>query len=134
MKTKELVYLLAFIVVISVAVGSTLLHESFQSASSTESSSQTPPLLVQLTEEGRENAATMGLLNVPPMQPVTHVGRWNPELHHESCLACHGKAGTGAPTPPADHFYDNDPKGTVFRDNCVQCHAQQNDTKTAFNN
>lgn len=133
MRGKELLYILGFVLVIVVAITSTKLQGSLESASTNLEVNSPAAGLIQLSEEGRQDAATMGLLNAPPMQHVTHVDRWNGELHHESCLACHGKEGTGAPTPPDDHFYDNDPKGQVFRDNCVQCHAQQNDTKTAFN-
>jgi nitrate reductase (cytochrome), electron transfer subunit len=132
MRKKELLYIVAFIGVITIALAATLWQQS-DSSPSEDMSATLPTGLVQLAEEGRENAATMGLLNAPPMQHISHVNRWSPELHHESCLACHGKEGTGAPTPPEDHFYDSDPKGVIYRDNCVQCHAQQNDTKTAFN-
>ncbi|WP_066309249.1 nitrate reductase cytochrome c-type subunit [Bacillus sp. FJAT-29814] len=136
MKEKGIVYLVAFIVVITLAIGATKLQNSLgSSASETETASATVNV-VQLAEKGRPDAATMTLLNAPPLQPATHIDRWNPEQHEKSCLACHSKPETGAPTPTADHFYENDTKGKVFRDNCVQCHAQQNDTKskTAFGN
>lgn len=129
MKGKELLFIFAFVLVVSAAIAGTKWQSSFESASSDLKVNSPSTGLIQLSEEGRQDAATMGLLNAPPMQHVTHVDRWNPELHQESCLACHGKEGTGAPTPPEDHFYDSNPKGEVFRDNCVQCHAQQNDTK-----
>jgi nitrate reductase (cytochrome), electron transfer subunit len=134
MKQKGIVYLVAFIVIITLAIGGTMLQNKLGS-SSTETENATAKVeVVQLAEKGRPDASTMTLLYAPPLQPVTHIDRWNPEQHEKSCFACHGKPETGAPTPPADHFYDNDTKGKVFRDNCVQCHAQQNQTKskTAF--
>jgi nitrate reductase cytochrome c-type subunit len=135
MKEKGIVYIVGFIVILAIAIGVTKYQWSLGSTK-TQGAVIAQPVLVQLTEKGRPDATTMGLLNVPPLQPATHVDRWNPKLHQDSCLACHGKAGTGAPTPTAAHFYDNDTKGKVFRDNCVQCHAQQHETKTktAFTN
>ncbi len=138
MKEKGVLFIAAFIVVLTLAIGTTKLQSSLGSTSSEgdASSKSTQTALVQLTEKGRQNAETMGLLNAPPLQPASHVDRWNPELHEGSCLACHGKSETGAPTPTAAHFYNNDTKGKIFRDNCIQCHAQQHETKTktAFNN
>jgi nitrate reductase (cytochrome), electron transfer subunit len=130
---KELLYIFAFVLVITAAIGSHKLSNSSEPASATEGNGTVKTQLIQLSEKGRQDATTMGLIGAPPMQPTDHKDRWNPEVHHESCLACHGKQGTGAPTPPNNHFYDNDSKGKVFRDNCIQCHAQQNATNPAFN-
>ncbi|WP_053363003.1 hypothetical protein [Bacillus sp. FJAT-27251] len=91
------------------------------------------PILVQLEEKGRPDAATMGLVGVPPTQPADHIERWVPELRHQGCMTCHGSAASPAPTPPDDHYYEKNQDGPVFRDNCIQCHATQNDKKTAFN-
>ena len=134
MKEKGILYIFGFIIVLAAAIGATKMQWDLGSTK-TASTVKAKPVLVQLTEKGRPDAETMGLLNAPPLQPATHVDRWNPKLHQDSCLACHGKPDTGAPTPTAGHFYDNDTKGKVFRDNCIQCHAQQNETKTktAFN-
>jgi cytochrome c-type protein NapB len=129
MREKGIQYIVAFILVLTIAIGATNLQNSIGSTSK-EVSVRTQAPIVQLSEKGRPNAATMVLINVPPMQHVTHIDRWKPELHQDSCLACHGKPDTGAPTPPENHYYDNDTSGKVFRDNCIQCHAQQNETKT----
>lgn len=131
---REILYVVVFMLVVSVAIGSTKLL-STQTASTDEEVIQADEKVAipQLTEDGREESATMVLLGAPPMQPADHIDRWNPEIHHESCMTCHAVPETGAPTPPANHFYDEDTKGTIFRDNCQQCHATQNDSKTAFN-
>ncbi|QED47852.1 nitrate reductase cytochrome c-type subunit [Cytobacillus dafuensis] len=134
MRSKEILFVVAFILVVSVAIGSTKLY-STQTTDTDVKSADTKEIVTvpQLTEEGREASATMVLLGAPPMQPADHIDRWNPELHHESCMTCHAVPETGAPTPPPNHFYDEDTKGTIFRDNCQQCHATQNDSKSAFN-
>ncbi|MFZ7943145.1 MULTISPECIES: nitrate reductase cytochrome c-type subunit [Bacillaceae] len=129
MKEKGILFILGFIIVLTAAIGATKLQWSLVSTE-TAAVVSTQPALVQLTEKGRPDSETMGLVSAPPLQPATHVDRWNPKAHQDSCLACHGKPDTGAPTPTAVHFYDNDTKGKVFRDNCIQCHAQQNETKT----
>lgn len=141
MKEKGILYLMVFIVVIILAIGGTKLQSSLGSseASAVESSGKTASKtvdVVQLKEKGRPDSTTMVLLNAPPLQPADHINFWNPKAHQDSCLACHGKPETGAPTPPDNHFYDNNTKGTIFRDNCIQCHGQQNETKTktAFSN
>ncbi|RHW38018.1 napB [Neobacillus notoginsengisoli] len=130
MKLHELAYLGLFFVVLLTAIGVTKLSEVRETAQVPKSQVSA---LVQLDEKERPDAATMQLISPPPTQPSDHVNRWNPELHHESCLACHGKSGTGAPTPPENHYIDSDQKGTIFRDNCIQCHVTQNDKKPAFN-
>lgn len=131
MKEKGILYIVAFVVVIGLAIGVTKLQWSMESAAAANASAKTTQVqLVQLTEKGRTNSETMGLIGAPPLQPASHVDRWNPQVHQDSCLACHGKPDTGAPTPPNNHFYNNDTKGKIFRDNCVQCHGQQNETKT----
>lgn len=134
MRSKEILFVVAFMLIISIAIGATKLS----TPQSSETDDQTPQKvetvsIPQLEEEGREASATMVLLGAPPMQPADHIDRWNPEIHHESCMTCHAVPETGAPTPPANHYYDEDTKGTIFRDNCQQCHATQNDSKTAFN-
>lgn len=137
MKEKGIHYIVAFIVVLTIAIGATKLQDYLSKEdAAAAAATANQPKLVQLTEKGRQDAVTMGLLNAPPLQPANHIDRWNPTAHQDSCLACHGKPETGAPTPPANHFYDNDTKGKVFRDNCIQCHGQQNETKTvtAFEN
>ncbi|MCL6572454.1 MAG: nitrate reductase cytochrome c-type subunit [Bacillus sp. (in: Bacteria)] len=133
MREKGILYIVAFMLVLSIAIGTTELQNSLGASRKAVSPEGG---IVQLSEKGRPNAETIVLINVPPMQPVTHIDRWNPLLHQDSCLACHNKPDTGAPTPPDDHYYENDTLGKVSRDNCVQCHAQQNETKTktAFNN
>lgn len=130
MKIHELAYLGLFFVVLLSAIGVTKLAETRPTPVATASQGTE---LVQLSEKGRQSAATMQLISPPPTQPADHIARWNPELRQESCLACHGKAGTGAPTPSKNHFYDEDQKGKIFRDNCIQCHVTQNDKKPAFN-
>jgi nitrate reductase (cytochrome), electron transfer subunit len=134
MREKELGFLVAFALVLFFAIGtSKLFTTSSEIASTTSDSSEDQPLIVtQLEEEGREKSATMVLVGSPPMQPSDHIERWNPDLHHESCMACHSNPTSGAPTPPKNHFYNEDMKDKIFRDNCQQCHATQNDTKTAF--
>ncbi|MHC0035627.1 nitrate reductase cytochrome c-type subunit [Pseudoneobacillus sp. C159] len=135
MKAKELIFLVSFVIVLLAALGIAKLTEpTSEKVSSVANSTQVQPIVVtQLEEEGREKAATMVLVGAPPMQPADHIDRWNPKLHQDSCMACHSKPETGAPTPPANHFYNDNTKDKVFRDNCQQCHATQNDTKTAFN-
>jgi nitrate reductase (cytochrome), electron transfer subunit len=134
MRGKELIFVIAFAFVLFSAVGISKLSETSESASTAPKSSVDQPLVVtQLEEEGREKSATMVLVGAPPMQPADHIDRWIPEQHHESCMACHKNPATGAPTPPENHFYNNDSKDKIYRDNCQQCHATQNDTKTAFN-
>lgn len=134
MRSKELIFILAFIFVLGSAIlSSKLTLPNGDSSKEATAVAEAAVVIPQLEEEGREKAATMVLQGAPPMQPESHIDRWNPELHHESCMACHGNESTGAPTPPKNHFYDDDIKNKVFRDNCVQCHAQQNDSKSAFN-
>lgn len=135
---KEYLYLLGFIVVMGLAIGAGMIGKSLNTASeepgTVTSSSEGQLVVPQLTSDGREEAATMVLIGAPPMQPADHIDRWNPELRHESCLTCHAvPESTGAREIPEDHFYDNNRQNPIFRDNCVQCHGQQNDTKSAFN-
>jgi nitrate reductase (cytochrome), electron transfer subunit len=131
---KELVFLAIFVMVLFSAIGISKLFSPSETASTVPKTTIDQPLVVtQLEEEGREKSATMVLVGAPPMQPADHIDRWNPEMHHESCMACHSNPATGAPTPPVNHFYNDDTKDKIFRDNCQQCHATQNDTKTAFN-
>jgi nitrate reductase (cytochrome), electron transfer subunit len=131
---KELVFLAIFVMVLFSAIGTSKLFSQSKTASTVPNTTIDQPLVVtQLEEEGREKSATMVLVGAPPMQPADHIDRWNPEMHHESCMACHSNPATGAPTPPVNHFYNDDTKDKIFRDNCQQCHATQNDTKTAFN-
>jgi nitrate reductase (cytochrome), electron transfer subunit len=130
---KELLYIVAFVLVLGVAITAQMVNKSSDSATTDTVNTSAKTELVQLSDKGRADATTMGLVGAPPMQPKDHKDRWNPELHHQSCLACHSKPETGAPTPPKDHYYDNNTKGNVFRDNCIQCHAQQNASNPAFN-
>ncbi|WNF38106.1 nitrate reductase cytochrome c-type subunit [Bacillaceae bacterium IKA-2] len=92
--------------------------------------------LPQLTEE-RADAATMGLISAPTLQPVDHLGRWNPQLGKDSCLMCHqDSAATGAREIPIDHFVDEDRSEGIFgpRNQCITCHGlDSGDTKPAFN-
>lgn len=132
MKSRELLFIVAFVFVLGTAILSSIITQP-EKASSPEKTVKPTLVVTQLQEEGREKASTMVLQGAPPMQPISHIDRWNPELHHESCLTCHANKDTGAPTPPDNHFYENNVKNKVFRDNCIQCHAQQNDSKTAFN-
>lgn len=131
MKSRELIFLFAFILVLGSAILTTKLSGTEESGSG-ESTAKSGAVVAQLQEDGRENSATMVLLGAPPMQPASHIDRWIPEKRHESCMTCHANPSTGAPTPPKNHFYE-DNINKVFRDNCVQCHAQQNDSKTTFN-
>jgi nitrate reductase cytochrome c-type subunit len=117
-------FLSAFLAVVTVSV---IFGGAVQTAEPAES------ILVQLEEEGYPDAATMVLLGAPPTQPADHIDRWVPELRHQGCMTCHGSGASPAPTPPADHFYEEDQDGPIFRDNCIQCHATQNDKKAAFN-
>lgn len=135
---KELLYLLGFILVIGLAIGTSMIAKSTETASeeaeSATASGEEQVVIPQLTSDEREDSATMVLLGAPPMQPADHIDRWNPELRHESCLTCHATPDTtGAREIPEDHYYDNNRDNPIFRDNCVQCHGQQNDTKSAFN-
>ncbi|WP_147534334.1 nitrate reductase cytochrome c-type subunit [Bacillus marasmi] len=129
MNRKTLYSIFAIVVVVALGVAAYTLSGKIKEETSVELA-----LLPQLQENGRPDATTMELQEAPPMQHISHKDRWVPEKHHESCLMCHGKQGTGAPTPPENHFYDNDVKGLIYRDNCIQCHAEQQDvkTKTAF--
>ncbi|MDQ0156696.1 nitrate reductase cytochrome c-type subunit [Robertmurraya andreesenii] len=135
---KEYLFLLGFILVIGLAIGTAMIGKSNEAAgedaakdSSTASQQVTIP---QLESEGREDASTMVLLGTPPMQPADHIDRWNPEQRQDSCLLCHATPETtGAREIPENHYYDNDRTKAIFRDNCIQCHGQQNDTKSAFN-
>lgn len=134
MREKEIGFVVAFLLILLVAIGTTKLFSTSETVSNSPKTAIDQPLVVtQLEEEGRESSATMVLVGAPPMQPNDHIDRWNPELHHESCMACHGNTATGAPTPPKNHFYNEDTNDKIFRDNCQQCHATQIDTKTAFN-
>ncbi len=137
MRAKELGFVLAFFLVVIVAVACT---PSGTSEKATEKTDAAPPAgtveaatVPQLESDGREDSATMVLLNAPPVQPADHKDFWKEDLRQDSCLVCHATPSTGAPIPPADHYYDNQQGGTIFRDTCIQCHATQNDTKSAFN-
>jgi len=133
---KELLFLLGFVLILGFAIGTSLIGKTLEKASEEETAAVSKEQVVvpQLTSDEREEAATMVLLGAPPMQPADHIDRWNPELRHESCLACHATPeATGAKEIPENHFYENNRENPIFRDNCVQCHGQQNDTKSAFN-
>lgn len=140
MKGKGLIFIVAFLVIISSAVGATLLAENAKksdqpgsSTDTTETATKTPVIVPQLDGEGREESATMVLVGAPPMMPDDHASFWNAETRHDSCLVCHDHPETGAPKPTPVHYYNDDPNDKIFRDYCVQCHATQNDSKTAFN-
>lgn len=135
---KEFLFLLSFIVVIGLAIGTAMLGKSNEEASGDATKvsnvANEQVTVPQLESDEREDAATMVLLGTPPMQPADHIDRWNPELRQDSCLTCHATPETtGAREIPEDHYYDNNRDNPIFRDNCVQCHGQQNDTKSAFN-
>jgi nitrate reductase (cytochrome), electron transfer subunit len=133
MKSKELIFLVAFVIVLGSAILTSKMTTPDKESAKVTSAAKTALVITQLQEEGRESSSTMVLQGAPPMQPASHIDRWNPDLHHESCMACHANPSTGAPTPPKNHFYEDNVKNKVFRDNCIQCHAQQNDSKSAFN-
>lgn len=136
MKSKGIIFIVAFIIIVAAAIGSEKLRTSHSESSGSESAvaqDQPNTALPQLEGKDREQSATMGLIGAPPMQPADHIDRWNPEIHHESCMTCHAVPSTGAPTPPVNHYYDENINGKIFRDNCQQCHATQNDSKAAFN-
>jgi nitrate reductase cytochrome c-type subunit len=129
---KELLFVFVFFLIVSVAIGTQQL-QNINTNHSSPIEKASAIAIPQLSEEGREKSATMVLIGAPPMQPGDHIDRWNSELHHESCMSCHGNASTGAPIPPENHYYENNRNEAVFRDNCIQCHATQNDNKPAFN-
>jgi nitrate reductase (cytochrome), electron transfer subunit len=131
MKSKKLLYIGLFIFVFVLAVVVTVVVDG--GAGSEVSSQAEKTILVQLEEEGRPDAETMGLDGAPPMKPADHIDRWVPELRHQGCLTCHQNGASGAPKPTADHYYQEDQDGQIFRDNCIQCHADQTIQKTAFN-
>jgi len=138
MKSKQVIFVLLFVLIVAAAIGAEKIRMSFSESASPDSNAPktvAPTVIPQLNSEGREESATMVLLGAPPMQPADHIDRWNPDLHHESCMTCHATPETtGARTVPENHYYDEDrTAGKIFRDNCIQCHATQNDTKTAFN-
>ncbi len=131
MKSKKLLYIGLFIFVFALAIVVTVVVDGGtrrEASSQPENSS-----LVQLEEDGRPNAETMGLVGAPPMKPADHIDRWVPELRHQGCLTCHQNGASGAPKPTADHYYQENQDGQIFRDNCIQCHADQSGQKTAFN-
>lgn len=135
---KEYMFLLGFILVIGVALSTGMLGKSHSESASSDgkeaATSDVQVTIPQLETEEREDSATMVLLGAPPMQPADHIDRWIPEKRQESCLACHASPETtGAREIPEDHYYDSNINNPIFRDNCVQCHGQQNDTKNAFN-
>lgn len=131
---KEFLYLLGFILVMTLAVGVSMIGKFYDVASGDGSVDEGPLVIPQLESEGREDASTMVLIGTPPMQPADHIDRWNPEIQYESCMTCHATPDlTGAREIPEDHFYDNNRDNPIFRHNCIQCHGQQNDTKSAFN-
>ncbi|WP_102345612.1 nitrate reductase cytochrome c-type subunit [Bacillus sp. Marseille-P3661] len=138
MRGKELLYVLAFLLVIITAVGCSQTGTSEDAAPEEVPATEKPQAVTaetvpQLDTEGREQSSTMVLLNAPPTMPNDHGSFWNGELRQESCLVCHATPETGAPQPTADHYYNSEPGGEIFRDSCIQCHATQNDTKPAFN-
>lgn len=135
---REYLFLLSFTLLLVVAIGTTKIYDSLTkpdaSADSVTANNTNEVVIPQLLTDDREDARTMVLLGTPPLQPKDHIDRWIPELHHESCMTCHAMPeSTGAREVPDDHFYDNDRTKAVFRDNCIQCHGEQKDTKTAFN-
>ncbi|EKN63996.1 nitrate reductase cytochrome c-type subunit [Schinkia azotoformans] len=137
MRAKELGFVLVFLLVVIVAVACS---PSGTSQKATEKTDAAPPAdtvaaatVPQLESNGREDAATMVLLNAPPVLPADHKNFWQEKLRQESCMVCHATPETGAPLPTPEHYYDNQQGGKIFRDTCIQCHATQNDTKSAFN-
>lgn len=135
---REYLFLLGFVLLLGISIGTTMIYETSKSTNepvSTNTATNSEEVVIpQLLTDERENAATMVLIGTPPLQPADHIDRWIPELHHESCMTCHAMPETtGAREVPDDHFYENDRTQPVFRDNCVQCHGEQRDTKTAFN-
>lgn len=131
MKSKKLLYIGLFISVFVLAVVVTVVVDGGKGGK--VSSQPERPILIQLEEEGRPEAETMGLVGAPPMKPADHIDRWVPELRHQGCLTCHQNGASEAPKPTADHYYLEDQEGTIFRDNCIQCHADQSGQKTVFN-
>lgn len=132
MKKKELIFMVFLVLILGVAVGTTFIIDGPKVAT-TDGSEEQQNVIPQLTTEDREDASTMVLLGAPPMQPADHIDRWNPELRTESCMTCHSNSETGAPRPPVNHYYEDNLNKPIFRDNCVQCHGEQNETNTAFN-
>jgi nitrate reductase (cytochrome), electron transfer subunit len=130
-KSKKLLYIGLFIFVFALAIGVTVVVDGGNG--SKVGSEQDSPILVQLEEEGRPDAETMGLVGAPPMKPANHIDRWVPELRHQGCLTCHQNVASGAPKPTADHYYFENQDGEIFRDNCIQCHAYQSGQQTVFN-
>lgn len=138
MKEKGLLFLVAFVVVITSSIGVTLLadrpNDEQEVANDSGANDADKQLAVpQLESDSREDSATMILIGSPPMMPDDHANYWNPDVRHDSCLVCHDNPETGAPLPTADHYYNDDYDDKIFRDYCIQCHATQNDSKTAFN-
>lgn len=88
--------------------------------------------LPQLTSQ-TVDAATMVLVDAPPVRPADHVDRWRDSLQENNCLPCHATGSGGATILPDSHYIDNDPTKDVYRTYCIQCHVEVRDDKPAFN-
>lgn len=133
-QVKQLIYLIPFVLVLVIAVAISIDHSNEEVSTEVANIEEKEQTIPQLEEEGRADAATMVLVDSPPMQPADHVDRWHPDLREQSCMSCHASEATGAPKPPENHYYEEEElRDKIFRDNCLQCHATQNDTKPAFN-
>ncbi|MDQ0254090.1 nitrate reductase cytochrome c-type subunit [Evansella vedderi] len=88
--------------------------------------------LPQLTSK-TVDAATMVLVDAPPVKPPDHIDRWRNSLQENNCLPCHATGSGGATILPDSHYYNNDPTNDVYRWYCIQCHVEQRDDKPAFN-
>lgn len=131
--------ILIFAIVVGVALFNDSSSETVAPAKKQEqTANQEPakPLTIPQLSEERADAATMVLISAPPLQPLDHTGRWNPELLHQSCLTCHEMAATGAKEIPIDHYTDEDRSKGIFgpRAVCITCHGEESgDTKPGFN-
>ncbi|MCD8511247.1 MAG: nitrate reductase cytochrome c-type subunit [Bacillus sp. (in: Bacteria)] len=79
------------------------------------------------------DAATMVLVEAPPVKPTDHIDRWRDSLQENNCLPCHATGSGGATVLPDTHYFNNDPTNEVDRTYCIQCHVEQRDDKPAFN-
>jgi nitrate reductase (cytochrome), electron transfer subunit len=135
---KEWIFLLSFILVIGVAIGTSMLGKSSETTSSEptgeSATNETSEVVVtQLSSDERADSATMVLVGSPPVLPDDHASFWNPEIGYDSCMVCHNTPETGAPTPTPEHYYEDNIDKGIFRDYCIQCHVTQESTQSAFN-
>lgn len=143
MKGKWPIIIVVALLIVGVSVGAILLSgkdstgeapaDNDPQVTETETNKE-PDSLPQLDSSDREDSATMVLVDTPPVMPNDESHKWNTEERFDACMICHDHpVEMECMKPPADHYYNEDQDGKIFKDFCISCHVVEHDSKTAFN-